>query len=75
MADEKEQNEAREKHESSMRRLQNLREDIKVEISNVINRYYESVPSDSIYEQEERGHIKDDLRRVQRRIDETIDAL
>lgn len=75
MADEQEQGEAREKHEDTMRRLQKLREDVKDEITSVINRYYERVPSDNIYEREERGYIQNDLRRVQRRIDETINGL
>ena len=75
MADEQEQNQARENHEQSMRRLQTLRTDLNTELTDIINRYYDRVPSDNIYEREERGYLRDDLRRVQRRIDETLDEL
>ena len=75
MADEREQQEARQKHDDNMRRLENLRDAVRDEITGVINRYYDRVPSDLIYEREERGYLRDDLRAVQRRIDETINSL
>ena len=75
MADEQEQSEARDKHSENMRRLENLRDDVRNEITNIINRYYDRVPSDLAYERDERGYIRNDLNSVQRRIDETINAL
>lgn len=75
MADEREQEEAKQKHDETMRRLQNLRDNVRDEITDIINRYYDDPPNDLIYEREERGKIQDSLRAVQRRIDETINSL
>ncbi len=75
MADEQEQRDAREKHDRNMSRLQTLRDDVRGEISDIIDRYYERIPSDMAYARDESGYIIDDLRRVQRRIDETIENL
>ncbi len=75
MADEREQQEAKDKHYETMGRLETLRADVRNEITDIINRYYERVPSDNIYEREERGYIRDDLLRVQNRIDDLIKDL
>lgn len=75
MADEKEQQEASDRHYDAMTRLQNLRDDVRTEITGIIDRYYDRVPSDDAYERDDRGYIRDDLRKVQRRIDETINSL
>ncbi len=75
MADENEQREASDKHSDTMKRLENLRDDVAAEITGIIDRYYDKVPSDLTYEQEDRGYMRDDLKKVQNRIDETIDSL
>ncbi|OGE88368.1 MAG: hypothetical protein A3J07_01045 [Candidatus Doudnabacteria bacterium RIFCSPLOWO2_02_FULL_49_13] len=75
MADEQEQQQAKDRHYETMGRLETLRSDVYNEIRAIINRYYERVPADNIYEREERGFIRDELRRVQTRIDETINGL
>ena len=75
MADEQEQKDASKRHYDVMTRLQTLRSDVQQQISGIINRYYDRVPSDLKYERDDRGYIRDDLRQVQRRIDETINNL
>lgn len=75
MADENEQEEAGKKHRDTMARLETLRSNVGTEISGIIDRYFDRTPADLAYERDERGYIKDDLRRVQSRIDETINNL
>lgn len=75
MADEQEQREASDNHYRSMSRLENLRSDVYNEIKAIIDDYYDRIPSDLIYEREERGYLRDRLRSVQNRIGETIDGL
>jgi hypothetical protein len=72
---EEEREEARSKHRATMDRLGNLRSDVYSEITGIISGWENDPPSDLDYEREERGSIRDRLRGVQRRIDETIDGL
>ena len=75
MADEQEQAEAASKHRDTMARLQTLRSDVTADITEVIDRYFDLIPNDLVYERDDRGYIRDDLRRIQSRIDETINSL
>ena len=74
MADEQEQQEARDKHDATLKRLRDLRAGVDERINQIIDANY-NYPPDLIYEREERERIRDDLRNVQRRIHETIDEL
>ncbi len=75
MADEEEQREAQERHGESMRRLQSLRDDVRGGLTDIINRYYDRRMDDAAEERAIRGYVRDELRSVQRRIDETINSL
>lgn len=75
MADEEEQREAQERHSESMRRLQGLRDDVRDGLTGIVNRYYDRRMDDAAEERAIRGQVRDELRSVQRRIDETIDSL
>ena len=75
MADEEDQREARDKHLETIDRLGTLRSDLYSEMTAIMNDNDQTVPSDLIYEREERGRIRNDLRRLVDRINRTIDGL
>jgi len=75
MANDREQQQAKDKHYRSMGRLQDLRRDIDAELNRIINHYYDQVPSDLAYETEERGYLREDLRKIQNWIDDTLSNL
>jgi len=75
MADEQEQREAQNRHGESMRRLQNLRDDVRGELTAIIDRYFDRRMDDAAEERAERGYLRDELAGVARRIDQTINSL
>ena len=73
MADERE--DAREKHSDTMRRLENLRDDMHRIISDVINKFYEYPPDTLDGVRTEQGRIREYLHDARNRIDSLIDEL
>ena len=75
MANEQEQREGQDRRGESMRRLQGLRDNVRDDLTGIVNRYYDRRMDDASEEKGIRGQVRDELRSVQRRIDETIDSL
>ena len=75
MADERERQEASDRHYSAMRDLQNMRDDVAGILNDTINRHYDFPPDDLEGERAEREKLRQDLREVQQRIDRTLRGL
>ena len=72
MADEAEQQQARDRHYDAMRYFQELRTDVDNVLNDTINRHYDYPPADLEAERVERDKLRSDLREIQARIDRTL---
>jgi hypothetical protein len=70
-----EREEAREKHSDTMRRLENLRDDVKGIISDAINKFFDYPPETLDGVRTEQGRIREYLHDARNRIDSVINEL